>query len=318
MTEPESINARPTVRTFAPECWGEVEAIIALYSSTYEFDQREKRALGGVVRHFEKAGVFRDKAAKSVDALIAEQIEMNRRGYSAAAQGRETAQDIEAAITELYSCIDCTAKLVRAIYRKDSRGFRDSTSFLFTSAEKIKGGFPTYLKDLFIGAGWEKPLRHIREELVHYGTGHCDLTRNNNPTIRYLHLGIKFDGAPLEILDVIAWFDAQRDRVNTFLGAVFRFLRSTLKSGSVTTVCGMVDGRLLVRELDPSEHPITFHSGKCIAVQWIENPEFPTCPFIMTCGAYRRARPGIDPAAVLASKHNPEPWASAQESPMLS
>ncbi len=309
MADPGNINSRPTVRTFAPELWGEVDAFVALHSSTYKFEEREKRALGGVVRHFEKAGIFRDKAARSIDALTIEQADMNRRGYSAAIQGRETAQDIEAAISELYSCLDCTAKTVRAIYRKDSRGFKDSTSFLFTSAEKITGEFPAYLKDLFVTAGWEKPLRHIRDELAHYGTGHCDLTRNDNSTIRYLHLGIKFDGAPLEIQDVIAWFDAQKDKVNAFLGAVFRFLRSTLKSGAITTVCGMVDGRMLVRELDPSENPITFQSGKCIAVQWIENPELPTCPFIMTCGAYRRARPGIDPATVLASKLNPEPWA---------
>src|ERR1700757_4010503 len=106
MSEPESINGRPTVRTFAPEFWGEVDAFVALYSSTYEFEERDKRALGGVVRHFEKAGIFRDKAARSIDALVAEQADMNRLGYSPTTRGRETAQDIEAAIAELYSCLD--------------------------------------------------------------------------------------------------------------------------------------------------------------------------------------------------------------------
>lgn len=311
MPDPDIRNGRPTVRTFAPELWAEVDAFAALYSSTYVFEQREARALGGVKRHFEKAQLFRDKAAQSINALTVEQADLDRLGYSAAIQGRETAQNIEAAISELYSCLDCTAKTVRAIYKKGSRGFKDSTSFLFTSPEKITGDFPDHLKCIFASAAWEKQLRHIRDELVHYGTGHCDLTRSDTPTVRYLHLGIKIDEKPLEILNIVGWFDEQRDQVNAFLGAIFHFLRGTLKAGPITTLCGMLDGRALVRELDPTERQITFHSGKCLAVAWIENPELPTCPFITACGAYGRARPEIDPAQVLASKLHPEPWASA-------
>lgn len=283
MPDPDTRNGRPTVRTFAPEFWAEVDAFVALCSSTYVFEERETRALSGVKRHFEKAQLFRDKAAQSIDSLIAEQADMDRLGYSAAIQGREAAQNIEAAISELYSCVDCTAKMIRAIYGKGSRGFKDSTSFLFTTPGKITGALPDHLKDLFAGAVWEKPLRHIRDELVHCGTGHCDLTRGGAPTIRYLHLGIKVVGVPLEILDIISWFDEQRNHVNTFLGAIFYFLRGTLKPIPTTVLCGMVDGRALVRELDPTERPITFDSGTCLAVAWIEDPELPTCPFIAAC-----------------------------------
>jgi len=313
MFNPDTRNGRPTVRTFAPELWAEVDAFVALSGRTYAFKHRDEQTLGGVKRHFEKAQIFRDNAAQSIDSLIAEQADMDRRGFSEVSHGRETAQNIEAAITELYSCLDCTAKTVHAIYGKSSRGFKDSTSFLFTSPERIAGAFPDILKGIFAGATWEKPLRDLRTELVHSGTGHCDLTRSDVAAIRYLHLGIKINGRCLEILDVISWFDEKTNQVNAFLGALFHFLRGTLKAYPVTMLCGMVDGRALVRELDPTESKISFHSGKCLAVTWIENPELPTCPFITMCGAYRRTRPDIDPAQVLSSKLHPEPWAPAAQ-----
>jgi hypothetical protein len=55
----------------------------------------------------------------------------------------------------------------------------------------------------------------------------------------------------------------------------------------VQQTCGFVEGRILLRYLDPTE-PLTFNSGQCFAYQWFERPENPTCPFVETCGAYQR------------------------------
>ena len=39
---------------FAPERWGEVERFGKFYSSTFEFDDRTKRSVSGVVSHMHK------------------------------------------------------------------------------------------------------------------------------------------------------------------------------------------------------------------------------------------------------------------------
>ena len=293
----------PTVRTFAPETWGSLDAFIALSESTYSFDAPTRGTLGGVRRHFEKAMILGALALKLRPNLDIDRQELEERSYTAAANGAELSAVVEAAINELYSSLDCTAKVVHAIYK--CRGFKESTSGLFDRALQI-GGLPDQLKALFGGATWEQPLRKIRTELTHHSTGQCDIAMLGGP-VRYLHSGVYIEGALLEVQDIFAWLELRLHEVNGFLGGVFDFLLTTLSDKPVNLLCGMVGGRGLMRAINPTAHPIDFHSGTCLSL-WIENPELPTCPFIVECGAYRRTRPGVNPVAIMASKINPEPW----------
>jgi hypothetical protein len=44
---------------------------------------------------------------------------------------------------------------------------------------------------------------------------------------------------------------------------------------------------MLMRNVDASA-PLNFDNGTCIAYQWFELPENPSCPFLENCGAYHR------------------------------
>jgi len=150
---------------FAPEHWGEVERFSHLCSGTYAFDERGQRALAGVKQHFEKAGIFRGLAATICPRLRIDRDQINAQGFTPATHSREMAAVIEASIVELYSCIDCTAKVLRAIYGQRSTGFRESTRSLFAKVDDIGGDFPDALKDAIRRADWFPRLLFLRDEL---------------------------------------------------------------------------------------------------------------------------------------------------------
>jgi hypothetical protein len=287
-----------TVRMFAPELWGEVDFFSKLCSETYKFSDRDRRALAGVIQHFEKSTMFHSLALKLRPNLDADQAELDRLGYTPATNARELVAVIEAAITELYSSIDCTAKVLRAIYEPGSRGFKKSTRSLFRSFDKIEGTFPDVLKNAFREANWYADLLHLRDELTHLGTGYCSLQQKTG-NVQYMHVGIQTQGKPLIVDDIFDWLPKQINSVNLYLGTIFRTLRGSLKNTPVVVFCGMVEGRILMRHLDPTKE-VTFASGQCGSYQWFEKPDAPTCPFVAACGAYARTRPMMDPAALLA------------------
>ena len=102
-----------------------------------------------------------------------------------------------------------------------------------------------------------------------------------------MHMGMKLRGGVYVIEDIFVWLADTIKKLNIFLGTVFRILNSTLRSTPVQQVCGFVEGRILMRYLDPTE-PLSFDSGQCFAHRWFDLPENPTCPFVEHCGAYRR------------------------------
>jgi hypothetical protein len=81
--------------------------------------------------------------------------------------------------------------------------------------------------------------------------------------------------------------EADIEAVNRFLGAVFFELNTLLKDNATTQMCGLHQGKALIREIRP-EPIITFDSGRCLAVNWIEVDGRPECPLL--CGAYYRAK----------------------------
>ena len=283
----------PTVRVFAPEQWGEVDRFANLHVETYKFSDTDKRAVAGVGNHFQKAITLQALAVKLRPGLDVEREQLEERGYTPAFNSHELSTVIEASILELYSSLDCTAKVLHAVYGHGSRSFPKSTRKLFCNYDKVTGSFPDELKEVFRTADWYDGLRYLRDELTHLATGSCSLDHKTG-VVSYMHMGMKLRGQVYIIEDIFTWLAETSSKLNSFLGAVFLVLNSTLKSTLVQQVCGFVEGRLLMRYLNPTE-PLTFNSGKCFAYQWFEKPENPTCPFVEHCGAYQRKMPPGNP-----------------------
>jgi hypothetical protein len=80
---------------------------------------------------------------------------------------QELSAVIEASILELYSSLDCTVKVLHAVYGHGSRSFPKSTRKLFHNYDKVTGSFPEELKEVFRTADWYDGLRYLRDELTH-------------------------------------------------------------------------------------------------------------------------------------------------------
>lgn len=274
----------PTVRMFVPEQWGQIDRFRRFCSKTYSFSERDQRALSGVEAHLIKSLRLQSLAAKLQPNLEIDRSHLERNGYTSAENAAELVTVIEAAILELYSSIDCTAKVLRAIYEPTTRGFKASTRSLFQNPYKLDGSFPTALKDLIAHAGWYKSLVYLRDELTHLATGFVHLD-DKTGLVAYHHHGVRESDQPLILTDIFKWLGEMTHQVNGFLGAVFHHLNGTLIDKPIFQICGMVEGRVLHRYLSPSGE-ITFDSGACGAWVWFDLPEYPTCPFKDCCGAY--------------------------------
>jgi hypothetical protein len=274
---------------FAPERWGEVDRFQRLYTGTYNLEPRTQRALTGVSAHFGKAIRLSRLAERLRPNLQEDRDQLEEHGFTPAENAAQLATVIEAAILELYSCIDCLVKVLRGVYGPGTRGFKDSTRGFFQGVEKLSGSFPIELKLVVAEAHWYARLQRLRDDLTHLDTGHVRLD-DATMVVRYVHYGMKEAGGPLEIEDIFGWFTDTSSQVNAFLGRVFHHLNTTLSEVPVFQMCGMVDGRALHRFVVP-RGPITFDSGSCGAWAWFELPENPTCPFKDACGAYLNKAP---------------------------
>ena len=287
MNDEDDPRLAKAVLFFAPEYWGQVDRFAKLCSGTYRFAARDARALSGVSAHFEKASIFKSLAEELRPTLDIDREELDRQGFTPANHARKLAAVVESFAVELYSSADCTAQVLRAALGPSSRGFRSSTSYLFTNYDKI-GGLPQAIIDALAAADWYLPLRYLRDELTHSDTGHCSLD-DETGLVRYMHPGMSKDEKPLVYEDIFTTMDGNLNAVNVFLGQVFRFLVSTLSDTPVQQFCGIAKGRMLMRSIVPTE-PLSFDSGVCLSHHWFDLPENPDCPFSAKCGAYARAR----------------------------
>ena len=270
---------------FTPERWGEVSKFGKFYSGTFEFDERAQRSISGVESHIQKHLTLVSLAKKLEPNLEADRAQLEEQGFTPAANAHEVAAVIEAAILELYSSIDCTVRVLAAVYNKDSRGFKNSTRSLFQNIENVSGLFPPGLKATIAGASWYWDLLHLRDELTHLGTGSVH-AHENTKSLKYFNFGMKKAGEAFVVDDLFEWLDNMFEEVNRFLGEVFRHLNGRLKDEPVFQICGMVKGRALHRYVSPAGE-LTFDSGQCGAWIWFDQPENPTCPFKQQCGAYK-------------------------------
>lgn len=272
---------------FAPKYWGQADRFAKLCSGTYTFSPRDSRALSGVSTHFEKAQIFKSLAEELRSTLELDRQELNSRGFTPANHARKLAAVVEAFVVELYSSIDCSAQVLRATLGTSTRGFRESTSYLFTKTDKICG-LPQPIVDAIAAADWYLPLRYLRDELTHLSVGHCHLD-DDTGVVSYAHYGMRKGEKPLIYGDIFLVMENNLNAVNLFLGQVFRFLLSTLGDSPVHQICGTTMGRALMRSIVPTE-PLSFDSGICLSHQWFELPENPDCPFVANCGAYTRTK----------------------------
>lgn len=274
------------VRMFAPERWGQVDRFRTLWPTRYKFRNREQRVLAGVGNHFHKALTLLAISKDLLSGLNRDEAELEEKGFTPAQNARNLAAVLEGVITELYSVIDCTAEILHSVYGATSVRFRNSTRGLFANIDKVSGSFPERLKELIRTADWYEELRHIRDELTHRDVGSCSRDRETG-LVRYFHSSLG-NGERLEpIEDIFGWLQIKADAVNAFIGTVFHELNGTITVGTVTQMCGMVQGRMLMRLLDASQ-PIDFNNGTCLSAHWFTDEGNPHCPFAGECGAFER------------------------------
>lgn len=281
-------NDLPNILTFWPARMGQGERFTLLYGTTYTFTEIEKRFLGGIGAHLDKANTLHELALRLKPSLELDNRQIEEKGHTPALHGKEVSAVIEAIILELYSSVDCMAEIVYAIYRhKHVRHLRQSTSGLYRDFEKLGENFPDELRAAFRMTTWFDELRGIRDELTHRQTGSVSLDPKTG-LVFYMHHGMQQGERALIIEDIFVWIARMARNVNSFLGHVFLYLNSQLRPGQVDVLCGFTQGRALMRTVNPAEE-LTFNSGVCRFYALFQQPDNTGCPFSNACGAYARA-----------------------------
>ncbi|QZA77481.1 hypothetical protein K4H28_14535 [Deefgea tanakiae] len=285
-----------TVRTFAPELWSSVDYFRFFYIGTHSFNSDTTKAISGVRNHFQKALILHQLSTKLLPNLSNDEAEIQSKGYTPATNAKEFSAVLEEVFTELYSSIDCTRKIIVAIYRR-TRGLPDSTRKLFhrVSDGLLGNDFPDELKHAIASADWYDELLAIRDELTHSDIGNCMIDRDTK-LVTYMHTGIYRNGIPLIITDVMGKLQFLIQSINTFLEAVFHFLNSQLEITTIDQLCGIFFGRAYLRTLT-IEPSIDLNSGICQSHTWFDHDVQFRCPLANSCGAYTRAK----------SPHQPKP-----------
>jgi len=122
-----------TVRTFAPEQWGQVDLFATFFAVSFPGAKSiERRAVSGVRNHLRKAIVLRALAMRIKPTLASDKQQLNEKGYTSADRATELAAVVENVFTELYSAVDCARKILSARY--PVRGMPDSTRKTFVRA----------------------------------------------------------------------------------------------------------------------------------------------------------------------------------------
>lgn len=229
---------------------------------------------------------MRALAIRIAPALAIDRQQLNDKGYTPGDNAVELAAVVENVFTELYSAVDCARKVLRGRY--PVQGMSDSTRRTFSRARRgdLDKVLPPELLSAFKEADWYDPLRVLRDEITHSDLGYVSQDAATG-RVSYMHRGLGTRERAFIIEDVFGRIDADLDAVNLFLGKIFYHLNTLLKDAPTVQLCGIHQGKALIREIRP-EPTVTFDSGKCLAVAWIEIDGKPTCPLL--CGAYWRAK----------------------------
>lgn len=278
------------VRTFAPEQWGSLDYFKIFCKGTHNFKPDTQKALGGVSSHYRKAEILYGLAVRLLPNMQIDERELNEKGHTSASNGAEFTAVVEEVFTELYASVECARKILTDIYRGVPKLPTDSTRRFFQRfmSGEIGASFPAELTELIRSCDWYEELRVIRDELTHADIGHCSLERGT-AFVTYMHTGVRADGSPLIINDVLGRLDALSAQINQFMGGVFNFLNRQLKPTEVDQLCGFFYGRAYLRKLQ-LKNALDINSGLCTSYHWFDTTAGFRCPLADNCGAYQSAK----------------------------
>lgn len=138
MNKKESFTELRPVISFAPETWGQVWKFIRFHSPTYKFSRNVDSALSGADGHFRKYMILMGLARKLVPDLGKDYEQAVKNGFSDAIHSKELAAILDSLFCELYSSVDCTRRVIAAVYGRYQGITSKSTSGLFENAGKHK------------------------------------------------------------------------------------------------------------------------------------------------------------------------------------
>lgn len=271
----------------APNRWGALDVFQTFCGTTYKFSKHDQEALRGAANHYSKALRLERVSQLITPRMQQDQYELAAQGHTSSERSKEYTAVAEALITSLYSSIDCTRKVLRAVFPK-AQGLPDSTRKLFGNAanNKLDPLLPEAIRSALSDATWFSEFRVLRDALTHSDTGSCSLNRETGK-IAYFHETFRGFREPSYIEDFVAYLHDYLDKVSRFLIAIYNALTNTLKDEEVWAICGMFHGRMYSRFVRRSE-AADFNSGRCDAFTWFELDENPTCPFKDSCAAFSR------------------------------
>ena len=106
-----------TVRTFAPERWGQIDRFATFFAASFpDAKDVERRAVSGVGNHFRKAMTLRSLAIRMMPTLAIDRQQLAEKGYTPAQHAVELAAVVENVFTERYSAVDCARQIFSARY----------------------------------------------------------------------------------------------------------------------------------------------------------------------------------------------------------
>lgn len=290
MENSENLGVPGNVILYSPEKWGEVTKFRYFFSSTYRFDVSTLAALGGVEGHFQKYDILFQHATRMVPSLAEDKKELEIHGYSNCMRSKELAAIIETLFCELYSSVDCARQVIKAVYGRYHGVPSKGTTRLFKNAfeNKLDPRIPIEirieLKDAY--SDWFPKLREIRDRVVHSDVGSCG---EQGGKIIYWNRNT-IEQKEIKIEDALNEIDEYADKVNKFLGIIFKYLNSTLKNREMKVLCGIFDGLCYERIVESGEISNFLNDGICKSFKWFEKDGNKICPYSNECVAYKRGK----------------------------
>lgn len=272
---------------FAPERWGQVDKFLNFFLIQRPLPNHDRQALEGVKNHFLKATRLLSVANKIASSISEDEKELEEKGYTNRINSLEFAAVVESAVTAFFSSVDCTRQVLNIIYPK-AQGLPQSTRKLFhnAKADKIDENVPSPIRESLKNAEWFLPLRVLRDALTHTNTGSCHRDKETGK-IRYFNEAVKPISGKGYVDNFNDYLDNICEEINRFQGAIFSELSNILEDTESWQICGFFHGRIYHRFVRPRE-AVDFNSGRCGAFEWFENKENPACPFLESCGAYKK------------------------------
>jgi hypothetical protein len=273
---------------FQPERWGQVEKFRKLWPSTYHLDRMETTYLAGVEGHFHKFQVLRGLATEILPRLERDKAELEEANFTNAAESRKLAAVVEAMLGELYSALDCTRRVLAAIFPKATPNIGRGLGPFLADAGKgsWKDSVPNSIREALGDTTWFDEPRELRNHSVHSDPGSCHWGTKG---VSYMASKPPKDGPQNRVQvvdDILGRLDGWATRVNATMGAVFKGLNDGLSDDEVNVPCGIYNFRFYERFIRPSE-ATTFHGGRCKSRSWFDGaPDENKCPLRDRCGAF--------------------------------